>query len=113
GLLKKTEIHGSRGTAIIEQDSIIRWEFADEIPEDAEIRAKLGAGSAVSGGASDPKAISFVGHQMQLEDFVESIAAGRQPRVDGAEGRRSVEIILAIYEAAKTGRSQKLPVGHS
>ncbi len=113
GLLKKTEIHGSRGTAIIEQDSIIRWEFADEEPEDVEIRAKLGAGSAISGGASDPKAISFVGHQLQLEDFVESIAAGRPPRVDGAEGRRSVEIILAIYEAAKTGRSQKLPPGRS
>ena len=86
----------------------MRWEFADEKPEDADIRAKFGAGSASSGGASDPKAISFVGHQMQLEDFVESIVTGRQPRVDGAEGRKSVEIILAIYEAAKTGQTQKL-----
>ncbi len=43
GLLKKTEIHGSRGTVIIEQDSIVRWEFADELPEDAKIRAKLRA----------------------------------------------------------------------
>jgi len=33
---------------------------------------------------------------------------GRKPRVDGAEGRKSVEIILAIYEAAKTGQTQKL-----
>ena len=108
GLLKKTEIHGSRGTVIIEQDSVLRWEFADENPEDAEIRSKLGASSASSGGASDPKAISFVGHQLQLQDFVESIKTGRQAKVDGAEGRRSVEIILAIYQAAKTGQSQKL-----
>jgi hypothetical protein len=28
--------------------------------------------------------------------------------VDGAEGRKSVEIILEIYEAAKTGQTQKL-----
>lgn len=112
GLLKKTEIHGSRGTVIVEQDSILRWEFADEKPEDAEIRAKFGAGSAISGGASDPKAISFVGHQMQLEDFVEAITTGRKPRVDGAEGRKSVEIILAIYEAAKTGQTQKLLKTH-
>jgi predicted dehydrogenase len=28
--------------------------------------------------------------------------------VDGAEGRKSVEIILAIYAAAKTGQTQKL-----
>lgn len=108
GLLKKTEIHGSRGTAIIEQDSIIRWKFADALPEDAEILATLGASSATSGGASDPKAISFVGHQLQLQDFVDAISSGRQPKVDGAEGRRSVEIILAIYEAARTGKSQKL-----
>ncbi len=110
GLLKRTEIHGSRGSVIVEQDSILKWEFADEKPEDAELRSKLGATSATSGGASDPKAISFVGHQLQLQDFIDSIAAGRKPRVDGAEGRKSVEIILAIYEAAKTGRSQKLPL---
>jgi UDP-N-acetyl-2-amino-2-deoxyglucuronate dehydrogenase len=108
GLLKKTEIHGSRGTVIVEQDSILRWEFADELPEDAEIRAKFGASSATTGGAADPKAISFVGHQLQLEDFVDAIRMGKAPRVDGAEGRRSVEIILAIYEAARTGRSQTL-----
>jgi UDP-N-acetyl-2-amino-2-deoxyglucuronate dehydrogenase len=108
GLLKKTEIHGSRGTAIIEQDSILRWEFADERPEDDLIRSTLGANSATSGGASDPKAISFVGHQLQLQDFVESIQTGRQAKVDGAEGRKSVEIILALYEAAKSGKSQKL-----
>ena len=108
GLLKKTEINGSKGTVIVEQDSILRWEFADEKAEDAEIRSRLGANSASSGGASDPKAISFVGHQMQLEDFVEAISTGHQPRVDGAEGRKSVEIILALYEAAKTGQSQRL-----
>ena len=110
GLLKKTEIHGSRGTVVVEQDSILKWEFADEKPEDAELRSRLGASSATSGGASDPKAISFVGHQEQLQDFIDSIAAGRKPRVDGGEGRKSVEIILAIYEAARTGRSQKLPL---
>lgn len=108
GLLKRTEIHGSRGTVIVEQDSILRWEFADERPEDADIRRTLGTASATSGGAADPKAISFVGHQKQLEDFVEAIRTGRSPRVDGAEGRRSVEIILALYAAAKTGQSQKL-----
>ena len=108
GLLKKTEIHGSRGTVIIEQDSVLRWEFADAYPEDDEIRLRLGASSASSGGASDPKAISFVGHQLQLQDFVESIKTGRRAKVDGAEGRRSVEIILAIYQAANTGQSQKL-----
>lgn len=111
GLLKKTEIHGDQGTAIIEQDSIIRWEFAQELPSDDAIREQLGAASAVSGGASDPGAISFVGHQRQLEDFIAAIREDRVPLIDGAEGRRSVEIILAIYESARTGRAVKLPLG--
>jgi predicted dehydrogenase len=108
GLLKRTEIHGSRGTVIVEQDSILKWEFADELPEDAEIRSTLGVTSSSSGGAADPKAISFVGHQRQLQDFLDSIRDGRAPRVDGAEGRRSVEIILAIYAAARSGQTQRL-----
>ncbi len=110
GLQKKTEIHGNQGTAIVEQDSILRWEFATELPDDAALRQRLGAGSATSGGASDPKAISFVGHQLQLQDFIEAIQTGRSPRVDGAEGRRSVEIILAIYQSAWTGKSVRLPL---
>jgi UDP-N-acetyl-2-amino-2-deoxyglucuronate dehydrogenase len=110
GLLKKTEIHGSRGTVIVEQDSILRWEFAEPRPEDDELRQRLGAGSATTGGASDPKAISFVGHQLQLQDFIEAIKHGRSPKVDGAEGRRSVEIILAIYQSARTGQSVRLPL---
>ena len=31
-------------------------------------------------------------------------------KVDGAEGRRSVEVILAIYKAAETGKTIKLPL---
>ena len=110
GLLKKTEIHGSHGTVIVEQDSILKWEFAREQSNDAEIRTRIGAVSATTGGAADPKAISFVGHQLQLQDFVDAIAAGRKPRVDGAEGRKSVEVILAIYAAARTGKTQTLPL---
>jgi len=108
GLLKRTEIHGSRGTVIVEQDSILKWEFADPQPDDDAIRQRLGGNSATSGGAADPKAISFIGHQLQLQDFVEAIAEHRPPRVDGAEGRKSVEIILALYAAARTGMTQKL-----
>lgn len=108
GLLKRTEIHGSRGTVIVEQDSILKWEFADPQPGDQELLQRLGGSSATTGGAADPKAISFVGHQLQLQDFVDAITEGRPPKVDGAEGRKSVEIILALYAAARSGQTQKL-----
>jgi len=39
---------------------------------------------------------------------VEAIAEGRAPQVDGREGRRSVEVILALYRAATTGTSVRL-----
>ena len=109
GLLKKTEIHGTEGSVIIEQDSILLWHFMNAKPEDDEIRARF-ARSESSGGAADPKAISFTGHQRQFEDFVKAIQQNRDPAVDGAEGRRSVEIILAIYESSRSGQRISLPL---
>lgn len=110
GLLKKTEIHGTKGTAIVEQDDVLRWEFEDEDPGDPEIRELFQPGSANTGGAADPKAISHVGHRDQLQDFVEAIQQGHTPRVDGVDGRKSVEIILAIYQAGWTKQTVQLPL---
>lgn len=110
GLLKKTEIHGTTGSVIVEQDDILLWNFADSRPEDDEIRQKFGKGSATTGGASDPKAISSVGHQRQFDDFLAALRDGRDPLVDGHQGRKSVELILAIYESSWTGRRVKLPL---
>ncbi len=110
GLLKKTEIHGTQGSAIIEQDDVRLWQFEREDPGDAALRESLAKKSGTTGGASDPKAISFLGHQKQFEDFLHSIHTGTRPAIDGHEGRQSVEIILAIYESAWTGRKVTLPL---
>ena len=104
GLLKKTEIHGTKGSAIVEQDDILLWKFDPETPADQLTRERFAQRVSGGGGAADPKSISYQGHFKQLEDFVDAIQNGRQPVVDGAEGRKSVEIILAIYESAQTGR---------
>jgi predicted dehydrogenase len=109
GQLKRLEVCGTRGSMILEQSSLKQWEFAEESPEDAGIREKFAAGES-SGGQSDPKAISFTGHQKQFEDFVRALDGG-SPLVDGAEGRKSVEIINAIYRSAKEGGAPvKLPL---
>jgi predicted dehydrogenase len=63
-----------------------------------------------TGGASDPSAISFAGHRDQLKDFIAAIDSGGKPAVDGHEGRKSVEIILAIYKSSWTGRHVPLPL---
>jgi predicted dehydrogenase len=108
GLPKTIAIHGTRGSAIVEQDDIIRWEFAAETHEDAAVRERYARPTCVSGGASNPAAISHVGHVRQLTDFVEAVRTGRPPAVDGREGRKAVEIIQAIYRSVATRQSVRL-----
>jgi UDP-N-acetyl-2-amino-2-deoxyglucuronate dehydrogenase len=104
GLPKTIGIHGNCGSVVIEQDDLVRWEFDPAGPDDEALRARFAQKSGASGGASNPAAISHVGHARQLADFVQAIEAKRPPLVDGREGRRAVEVILAIYESNATDR---------
>ncbi len=110
GLLKRTEIHGDRGSARVEQDDITLWEFQEKVPSDNEVYAAMAAQSGFKAGASDPRGITHVGHRDQLTDFLEAIDSGRDPVVDGREGRKSVEIIRAIYRSAGSGQVVGLPL---
>ncbi|MDZ4683897.1 MAG: Gfo/Idh/MocA family oxidoreductase [Planctomycetaceae bacterium] len=110
GLLKKTEIHGTEGTVIVEQDDVLRWEFAKPKAKDKTILEKFAKKVGGTGGAADPKAISYVGHMEQLKDFVKAVESGKPPRITGAEGRKAVEIILAIYQSSWTGKRVPLPL---
>jgi predicted dehydrogenase len=102
GLPKTIGIHGNQGSAVVEQEDLLRWEFAQERPEDAEIRQRFAHKVGASGGASNPAAISHEYHRRQLADFVDAVRTGGQPKVDGREGRKAVEIITAIYNSART-----------
>ncbi|TWU12778.1 Glucose--fructose oxidoreductase precursor [Symmachiella macrocystis] len=110
GLLKKTEIHGTTGTAIVEQDDILLWDFAKSTKKDDTIRETFAKKAGSTGGASDPSAISYAGHLAQLKDFIKAIKTNSTPVIDGREGRKSVEIILAIYKSSHTGRRVQLPL---
>jgi predicted dehydrogenase len=113
GLLKRTEVHGDRGSARVEQDDITLWEFQEKVPSDNEVLAAMAAQSGFKAGASDPRGITHIGHRDQLADFLEAIDHRRPPKVDGREGRKSVEIIRAIYQSARTGQVVKLPLEES
>ena len=54
--------------------------------------------------AADPKAIGHHGHTLQFQDVLKAVKNGKQPLVDGPEGRKAVELILAIYQSAETGK---------
>lgn len=108
GLPKTIAIHGDKGTAVIEQDDVLRWELTPETVEDRTIKEQFAQKTGASGGSSNPAAISHVGHARQLADFVKAIETGGKPIVDGREGRKAVEVILAIYQSAAAGRVVEL-----
>ncbi len=110
GYLKRIEIHGSEGSAGFEEEEIKFWDFKNKTEEDDKVLAQMAGKTQTGGGAADPSAIGHHGHTAQFRDVLEAIETGRKPLVDGHEGRRSVEIILAIYKAAETGKSVKLPL---
>ena len=110
GYLKRIEIHGSDGTAVIEEEDIKIWDFAKTIKRDDAVKQKMAESKSGGGGASDPTAIGHQAHAKQFTDVVESVKKNRAPFIDGAEGRRSIEIILAIYKAAETGKAVRLPL---
>ncbi len=110
GYLKRIEIHGSDGSAVMEEEDLIKWDFAKKNRRDQAIRRKMSQQQSGGGGAADPAAIGHHGHTRQFQDVLKVIKNGTTPLVDGPEGRRSVEIILAIYKAAETGRAVRLPL---
>jgi predicted dehydrogenase len=110
GYLKRIELHGSTGSAVMEEEDLIKWDFATPAAEDAEIIERMKGRHSTGGGASDPTAIGHHGHMLQFRDVLRAIDEGGTPLIDGPEGRRAVEIILAIYLAAETKGTVKLPL---
>jgi predicted dehydrogenase len=110
GYLKRIEVHGSEGSAAMEEEDVVAWDFAKKTRGDAAVQARMRARISTAGGASDPAAIGHHGHTAQFRDVLEAIRDDRRPAIDGHEGRRSVEIILGVYKAAETGKVVKLPL---
>jgi predicted dehydrogenase len=110
GFLKKIEIHGSKGSIRMEEESILTWEFAEQRPEDEDIRKQYGGAAATGGGAADPAAIGYHGHKMLFESFVRALQEDRPVDIDGNEGKKAVEIIEAVYRSAKTHAPVSLPL---
>ena len=112
GLLKRIELSGDRGTAILEEEDVTFWKFDPDTPEDEKIRADFQQRRSADGGggAADPCTINHENHRRQFVDFIRSIELDADPLVDGDEGRKSVEIIRAIYQADREGRRIDLPL---
>ena len=101
GFPQRLEITGTEGTVIVEDGRIVRRAFG------AGVRADGGAGPAADAG-SDPAAVDVAGHAAQIADLLAAIDEEREPAVGGEAGREALEIVCAVYESARTGRTVRL-----
>ena len=103
----RLEIIGDRGTAVLVNDRFVRWEFAERLPDDDQLLASSDV-SVIKGGTSDPMAMTNEGHCCLVDDLVEALQEGRKPMISGTEARRAVALVLAIYEAARSGQRTRV-----
>ncbi len=100
GYPRRIELTGSEGTVILEHDKIIRADLKTPRPELIEDNneSRDQNQSATSAAVSDVR-----GHQALIEDFLRAIKTNSPPLCDGKEARRSIALIEAIYESARSG----------
>lgn len=71
------------------------WNFSDSCPEDKDILTEYSV---------NPPNVYGFGHQAYYEHVVDCIHNNKKLLVDGLEGRKSIELINAIYESIETGK---------
>jgi len=111
GLNARLQIHGDRGSAVIDDDELTYFHAA----RDSDVGPDVGAGSPDNQAAAVlPDALSRAGrhsagllptsHTAQYQDFLSSVAGDHPPVVTVAEATRTLAVISAIYESAEAGR---------
>jgi len=81
---------------------MVKWAVQGE-QEGGEEKAKLSA-------AAEASAITADSHALQIQDFVDAIGQDRKPLVDGLEGRKALEVVVAVYRSSQTGKVVKFPI---
>lgn len=99
GFPRRLEINGDKGSVVLVEDTVAHWETADgKKPEFAPPE------SMTDKSFNDPAAFDIEGHVLQLRDLADAVRNSRRPLVDELEGRKPLEIIMAVYESSKTGK---------
>ena len=102
-LEESLNVFGEKGSVIIEgvSASIPKvWNFENVSSEEKETISALIAETNIP---------SYQGHLEVINDMADAVKTGRQPIVNGSDGRKAIELILAIYDSANTGLPVELP----
>jgi len=100
---------GANGSVVIggfAVNKMLHWQFAEARPEDAEVLERFSV---------NPPNVYGYGHQAYYEHVAHCLNTNSAALVDGLEGRRSLELITALYESIETGEpvSLRLNATHS
>jgi UDP-N-acetyl-2-amino-2-deoxyglucuronate dehydrogenase len=96
-------ILGEKGTVKIGGTAVNRvehWQFADYDDDD-----KL-----VEQSNTNPPSVYGFGHEGYYRNVLAVLRGEAKPETDGRAGRKSLELILGIYESAKIGREVPIPL---
>ncbi|MFA4945341.1 MAG: Gfo/Idh/MocA family oxidoreductase [Lentisphaeria bacterium] len=96
-------ILGEKGSVVIGGHAvnfIQTWKFSEPLPEDAEIQEKY---------SQNVPNVYGHGHNPYIAHVVECIRGNRPAMVDGAEGRKNIEIMTAMYESAALAGAPTVP----
>lgn len=91
-------IFGERGSVKIggtALNRIVLWKVEGQLEQEAEI---------LTSQVVDPPSVYGYSHREVLREFVQAVQSGRPPGTPGSEARKSLELVVAIYESARTGR---------
>jgi predicted dehydrogenase len=94
---RRLEIHGTKGTAILNSDSFTIQTGLISDKKQTEASSSGGAASPLQGYSLEP-------HKIQFEAIVDAINDDAQPPLSGEEAMKSLAIVLAIYESSKTNQ---------
>ena len=108
GSLKRLQLAGRGGTAEVLEDELVTWAFSEDQDGDEDVRRRFSQETQSGGGAADPMAIDYSLHTGNIRGFVDWLEGDEAFMLDGAESRKAVAIIEAIYESARTGRVASL-----
>ncbi|MFZ5945169.1 MAG: Gfo/Idh/MocA family protein [Bacillota bacterium] len=96
-------IIGEKGTVRvggIAVNEIIHWNFSDYQDDDRIVKAAN----------TFPESVYGFGHSAYYKNVIESLKNGENPLIDGRGGRKSLEIIEAIYKSNKERKTIVLPL---
>lgn len=107
GEATRLELNGKLGTIIFTESVISRWAVAtadDTLAEELSLTPE----ETQSGAVSDPKNIGVLGHIRHVSDMIAAIESDGDPMVNGTSARKSVELILAIYQSSQLQKEIQL-----